>query len=410
METVDRLVSALALHGEETGSHIQRMSRYAAVLARQRGIETWTEDEIRIAAMLHDVGKIGIPDSILLKPGSLTEAELDVIRRHCDMGATLLAGGTSRVLVLGRRIALTHHEHWDGSGYPAGLAGDNIPIEGRIAMIADVFDALTSHRVYRPAMSINEAVEMMRAERGRQLDPELLELFEASLDEMLAIRDSYAEPTFDHQHIAVLLIDARRMFAGAIARLLTDTDGITVIGSAATSADGVALARERSPDVVVIDAELPDDHGVTTADRIRTEQPGIAVILLSTSNDDELLLRALDVGCAGVITRDRAFDELLPAILVAHTGEPLVPAARLLSLLNRRRSPDPDVGQLTRREVEVLHLMAEGLANDIIAQRLILSLNTVRNHVQRILNKLGAHSKLEAVVEADRRGLLDTHA
>ena len=192
-DAVDRLVAALTIRSEETGAHIQRVGRFTALLARRAGVNGYTGDEMCLAAMLHDVGKIGIPDSILLKPGPLDGEERAIMKRHAALGSELLSDGTSPVLILGAQIALTHHERWDGSGYPNGLAGDEIPPAGRIAAIGDVFDALTSHRVYRPAMPVAEALAQMRAERGRHFDPELLDLFVDALDEFEAIRVAHPD-------------------------------------------------------------------------------------------------------------------------------------------------------------------------------------------------------------------------
>jgi putative two-component system response regulator len=192
-DTVDRLVTALSLRSEETGGHIQRVGRYSQLLARKGHVNGFSEEEICLAAMLHDVGKIGIPDAILLKPGPLTEEEFAIIKRHPALGSSLLGEGESPVLRLGAEIAMTHHERWDGAGYPRGLAGSQIPIFGRIAAIADVFDALTSDRVYRTALSIPDAMAQMRSDRGRHFDPELVELFASSLEELSAIRGDHPE-------------------------------------------------------------------------------------------------------------------------------------------------------------------------------------------------------------------------
>lgn len=193
-DAVDRLVSALTIRSEETGAHIRRVGRFAALLARLAGVRLWSEDEICLAAMLHDVGKIGIPDSILLKPGPLSAEEREIIQRHSRLGNRMLADGRSAVLNLGAQIALSHHEHWDGTGYPDGLAEDEIPIAGRIAAIGDVFDALTSDRVYRPALPFDDALAEMRAQSGRQFDPDLLALFLGATDELRAIRAAHPDP------------------------------------------------------------------------------------------------------------------------------------------------------------------------------------------------------------------------
>lgn len=192
-ETVDRLITALTLRSEETGAHIRRVGRYAALLA-QMIRQPWSEQEIRYAAMLHDVGKIGIPDAILLKPGALTSEEFSIIKRHCVLGASLMRETTSRLLTLAAEIALTHHERWDGSGYPNALAADSIPLSGRIVTIADVFDALCSDRVYGRAIPVDEAFAVMEEGRGRQFAPDLLDRFISARDALEEIRLSNPDP------------------------------------------------------------------------------------------------------------------------------------------------------------------------------------------------------------------------
>jgi hypothetical protein len=176
-ETVRRLSMAVEFRDEDTGAHIERIGRFSTLLAEQVGMEGEFCGRISHAAPLHDVGKVAIPDAILLKPGPLTAAERSIVETHAEEGHRLLRGSSSSILDLAASIALSHHEKWDGSGYPRGLKGEAIPIEGRIVAIADVFDALTSDRVYRGAYSIEEAVEMMREQRGRHFDPALLDAF-----------------------------------------------------------------------------------------------------------------------------------------------------------------------------------------------------------------------------------------
>lgn len=188
-ETIMRLSLAVESRDAETGSHIERMGKYCALIAAKVG---WSQDRcelLRIASPLHDVGKIAIPDAVLQKPGALTPTERVEMERHAEIGHQILVGSDSPLLDLAARIALTHHEQWDGTGYPNGTAGEDIPIEGRIAAIADVFDALTSDRVYRKAMSIERALSIMTEGRGSHFDPTLLDVFFASIDEVLSIRD-----------------------------------------------------------------------------------------------------------------------------------------------------------------------------------------------------------------------------
>jgi putative two-component system response regulator len=160
-----------------TGQHMERMSAYCAALAQAVGFDSRSCQAIGVASRLHDVGKIGVPDTLLLKEASLTDDERVVIERHCQLGHEILAGAQSEILQLAAEIALTHHEWFDGTGYPHRLSGAAIPLVGRIAAIADVFDALTSRRPYRVALSVETARAEMRAERGTHFDPDLLDLF-----------------------------------------------------------------------------------------------------------------------------------------------------------------------------------------------------------------------------------------
>jgi hypothetical protein len=176
-ETVRRLSMAVEFRDEDTGAHIERIGRFSTLLAEQVGMEEEFCLRMVHAAPLHDVGKVAIPDAILLKPGKLTAQERAIVETHAEEGHRLLKGSSSAILDLAATIALSHHEKWDGSGYPRGVRGEAIPIEGRIVAIADVFDALTSDRVYRKAFAVEEAVAMMRSERGKHFDPVLLDAF-----------------------------------------------------------------------------------------------------------------------------------------------------------------------------------------------------------------------------------------
>jgi len=181
-ETVRRLSMAVEFRDEDTGAHIERIGRFSMLLAEAVGMSPEFCRRIGHAAPLHDVGKVAIPDAILLKPGSLTPEERAIVETHAEEGHRLLRGSSSSILDMGATIALSHHERWDGGGYPRGVAVENIPIEGRIVAIADVFDALTSHRVYRAAFSVEKAIEMMLEQGGRHFDPVLLHKFMEVLD------------------------------------------------------------------------------------------------------------------------------------------------------------------------------------------------------------------------------------
>lgn len=194
-EMVERLALALEVRDEETGVHIRNVGRVSELIGNWAKLDGSLIEDLKLASMLHDVGKIGIPDSILLKPTALTEEEFEIVKKHAEIGHRMLSGSLSSTLELGAEISLTHHERWDGSGYPRGLSGEDIPIEGRITAVADVFDALTSKRVYRDAFSVPEALEIMSNGRGRQFDPALFDRFKSSLGEVLAVtRESVSPP------------------------------------------------------------------------------------------------------------------------------------------------------------------------------------------------------------------------
>jgi putative two-component system response regulator len=187
-ETVRRLSRAVEYRDEETGGHTERMSAYSAMLAGKLGVDV---ESIRIASPMHDVGKVAIPDHILLSRNALTPDERREMERHTVIGHQILSGSGSALLELGAAIALTHHEKWDGSGYPRQLVGNAIPLEGQVAAVADVFDALTSDRPYRQAFDIEQAVETLRAERGGHFDPRLVDLFLENVAELAELRERY---------------------------------------------------------------------------------------------------------------------------------------------------------------------------------------------------------------------------
>lgn len=192
-ETILRLAKAAEFRDDETAAHLQRMSHYCHLLGLRRGLDEYHCEMLRVASPMHDVGKIGIPDNILLKPGKLTPDEYQIMKQHAEIGYRILSGSDSPLVKLAATIAHTHHEKWDGSGYPRGLKAEEIPIEGRVSAVADVFDALTSKRPYKPAWSIEDAVALLEKGRGAHFDPELVDLFVGSMDEVLAIRDQFQD-------------------------------------------------------------------------------------------------------------------------------------------------------------------------------------------------------------------------
>ncbi len=182
LDTIYRLAIATEFKDEETGSHIQRMSKYCALLAEKLGLDSRTVENIRLTAPMHDIGKIGIPDAILLKKGKLSNEEFEIIKTHTIIGAKILDGSNSEILQMAQQITISHHEKWNGKGYPYGLAGKKIPLVGRIVALVDVFDALTSERPYKKAYSLKVALDIIWKERGHHFDPRIVDVFFDNLD------------------------------------------------------------------------------------------------------------------------------------------------------------------------------------------------------------------------------------
>ena len=193
IDLVQRLGRAAEYKDTDTGEHIVRMSQYSKVLALGIGMSENQAELLHQAAPMHDVGKIGIPDAILLKPGKLSEQEFEHMKEHALIGAKILANSSSPLLQLAHTLAIEHHEKWDGTGYPYGLKGDEISIEGRIIAVADVFDALTSKRPYKDAWSVEKAVAHMKDQAGSHFDPAIIDLLVNKLDEILNIKQSNQE-------------------------------------------------------------------------------------------------------------------------------------------------------------------------------------------------------------------------
>lgn len=192
-ELIFRISRAAEFRDPETGAHIQRMAYYSQVIARNLGLDDKQQRLILEAAPMHDVGKIGIPDYILLKPGKLTHEEFEIMKGHSRLGHELLAESSSEIISAGAEIAMTHHEKYDGSGYPHQLSAKAIPLFGRIVAVADVFDALTSERPYKKAWSLEDAVIFLEDGRGKHFDPLCVEAFLAGWDDVVKIRQRFQD-------------------------------------------------------------------------------------------------------------------------------------------------------------------------------------------------------------------------
>lgn len=237
-ETIHRLIRASLYRDEETGAHIRRTGLYSELLAARAGWDEASVELLRLAAPMHDVGKIGIPDAILRKPGALTPDEMAVLKTHTVLGAKMLAGSSSPVLRLAHDIALCHHERWDGSGYPSGLAGPAIPEAARIVAIVDVYDALTHDRVYRRKVVESDVLDMMAAERGRHFDPRLFDHFWSLLPQMRTIAETETDDEIEPD----------------VAPLAPDLDWAKLSGQACTTSPACASS---APSQLAVPSEEP---------------------------------------------------------------------------------------------------------------------------------------------------------
>lgn len=193
LDTIFRLSRAAEYKDEDTGDHIQRMGRYSAAVARKMNLNDETVETILYASPMHDIGKIGIPDRILLKPGKLSPGEWEIMKQHTIIGAQILEDSDAEFIKLAETIALTHHEKWDGSGYPKGLRGSEIPLVGHIVAIVDVFDALTSKRPYKEPLPLEKSLNIIKEGRESHFDPRVVTAFLATEGEILSIREKYKD-------------------------------------------------------------------------------------------------------------------------------------------------------------------------------------------------------------------------
>jgi HD-GYP domain-containing protein (c-di-GMP phosphodiesterase class II) len=193
LETIMRLATAAELRDDDTGQHIKRVSMYCETIARRLGLSEEYTYNIMCAAPMHDIGKLGIPDAILTKPGKLTDDERTIMQTHTTEGAKILSGSSHQIMKIAERIAGNHHEKWDGTGYPNGLVGENIPLDGRITAVADVFDALTSKRCYKDAFSIDKAYSIIESSSGSHFDPSIVNAFVSARDEIEMIQETFSD-------------------------------------------------------------------------------------------------------------------------------------------------------------------------------------------------------------------------
>jgi putative two-component system response regulator len=339
LETRDLAMFALAKLAEsrdpDTGAHIERVQCYSRALAQQLALtpkyQTVIDAEyLRLifqTSPLHDIGKVGIPDAILLKPGKLDPAEFEAMKAHVLIGAGTLEAALARFpnakfLQMARDIAATHHERFDGSGYPAKLSGENIPLSGRIVALADVYDALTSRRVYKAAMPHEEARNIIVRESGKHFDPDVVEAFLCATPQFLQIRERLDEPAAEMIAAApvateveappsaqtrVLLVEDDAIIRGPLARSLTAA-GYEVI-EANDGAEALQMTDGQAPQIVISDWSMPNLDGITLCRELRRRQSvdPLHFIMLTVHSDKSRLVEAFEAGVDDFLSKP--FDE-----------------------------------------------------------------------------------------------------
>jgi DNA-binding NarL/FixJ family response regulator len=309
------------------------------------------------------------------------------------------------VLQLAASVALNHHERWDGNGYPNRRSGKDIPLEARITSVADVFDALTRDRVYRAALQVETAVEVMVRDRGGLFDPQVLDLFFDHLDAVLDLTESLPDPAVPRATRIVVAGDEPLLVDGLL-RLMNRRGEIRVLGSGRTISESLDAVRSLRPDVLLADYRMPDGETAALIRTVLVDQPETKVIVLVDVAATDDAVRCVSAGCSGVVVKTATVDAVASAIRRVHDGEVVIAPELLALVVSGLRRRDRRVGDdITRRELELLGHLAHGLSLADIARTMSISMNTARNHSQRVIEKLGAHSKLEAVVIATREGL-----
>jgi putative two-component system response regulator len=397
-QVLERLARAGRFRDEETAEHVERVSRSCALIARSFG---WTPNDcakLRAASALHDLGKVGVPDAVLRKPGKLNAEERTLIEAHAEIGYHILTGSGDELLEYAATIALSHQERFDGNGYPRGLEGEAIPIAGRIAAVADVFDALTHDRIYRAAFSVPEARKMVHEGSGSHFDPAVVKAFEGVRPEIEALLVNYPDSSDGSEDHPLLFVGpdvpARVLLVeehGAVARgleLLLRREGIEIAGSAHTVADAKRLLERRGTDLLVVDPALEREAALELIPPARDH--GIKVLLYTDTHDSSAVQAALSSGAEGLIAKSGSPTEFVEAVRLVSRGE---------SYVDPRVHPDagdeplPDLLRLTAREREIAILLSNGLTGEQIAELLFLSPETVRTHVRNAMGRAGAKTR-----------------
>lgn len=409
-EVLSRLARAGRFRDEETAAHVERMSRSCALIARALGWDAEACQNLRAASAMHDIGKVGVPDEVLRKPGALAPEERALIETHAQVGHDILAGSGEPVLDLAATVALTHHERFDGDGYPQELRGEAIPLAGRIAAVADVFDALTHDRAHRAALPVSDALEVVRQGSGSQFDPAVVQAFEAVLSEIDQVRLLYPDGAEDGEDGAaeffagterptrVLIVEDHEAVARGL-ELLLRRDGFEIAGTAGTVAEAERMLEKRAADVVVLDIALHGGDGLELVPAAKAR--GQRVLLYTGTTDSATLEAARAAGAHGIAAKTSSPAGFVAAVQAVARGEsytdPDLPAG------DTKDAAD-DYPRLTPREREIVALVSRGLSGEEIAVELFLSPATVRTHLRNAMDRTGAKTRPHLVAVAAASG------
>jgi putative two-component system response regulator len=402
LQLLEHLGRAGKYRDEETAEHVERMSRSSALIASQMGWDPEECIELRTATALHDIGKVGVPDSVLRKPGKLNHEERALIERHPEMGYEILRGSDDPVMALASTVALTHHERFDGTGYPRRLSRHEIPIAGRIAAVADVFDALTHDRAYRAAFTPSEGLAALREGSGTHFDPAVVAAFEevAPQVEEMGARTPDGSPELELEEtpsaaIRVLIVEDHDAMARGI-ELLLRRDGFEVAGSARNLTEATRILERRDVDIVLVDLQLGDEDGLDLVPAVKAHS---AQVLVYTGRlDSAAVASARRAGADGVAAKAAPPGELVAALRSVVDGEAYCDP-------RFEREPDGAMPSLTPRESEIVALLASGLNGEEIARRLFVTPATVRTHIRNAMDRVDARTRAHLVTLAARQGV-----
>ena len=300
--TLEVLESVMATRDPYTVAHQQRVTQLSLKIAEEMGLQKECIMHLEMAARLHDLGKVSVPIDILSKPGKLSVHEMEMIKAHPMMGTEML-----KPLKIPLHTSLTilqHHERINGSGYPFGLSGEDILLEARILGVADVIEAMSSHRPYRAALGIEMVLEEIFNNKGTLYDPSVVEGYERL----------YSKNMGHDTSTRVLVADDHQIVREGLRSLLEKEPGFRVVGEAEDGVTAVRMARELTPDIIIMDVSMPNLNGIEATRQIVAELPGVKIIALSMHDDQRFVLNILKAGAKGYMLKDSAFKDLAKAI------------------------------------------------------------------------------------------------